>query len=268
MTATQRSVDRDRTALITGASRGIGYELAKLFADDGYDVVLVARSQEKLEEVAKELEDTYSITAAAIPMDLSVPEAADELYDTVTSKNIQVDALVNNAALASYGHFCETDIEREREVLHLNVIALTELTKLFARTMCERGDGRILNVSSLGGALPTPKLTVYSATKAYVYSFSVALANELAEDGITVTVLVPGNTDTGMLERRGVENSAIPESDLNDPQEVAREGYDGLQQGETIVVPGGIKEKLLFELPRILPKTTTATVARKATEGE
>lgn len=256
------------TALVTGASRGIGYELAKLFAGDGYDVVLVARSEEKLEEVAEELESAHSITATVISKDLSVPGAAEELYDAVTGKDIQVDALVNNAGVAIYGRFCETDFERERELLHLNVTTVTELTKLFARSMCERGAGQILNISSIAGVWPNPKFAVYGATKSYVHSFSVTLTDELADEGITVTLLVPPETDTAILEKGGVENSALPEKDLLDPQEVAQRGYDALQQGETIVVPGGFKQKLLYQLPRILPETTAATIARDYAESE
>lgn len=268
MTAKQSTANHDRTALVTGASRGIGYELAKLFAADGHDLVLVARGHETLEAVAAELESTYSITATAISMDLSVPGAAEDLYDTVTGKDIQVDALVNNAALAIYGNFCETDVERERELLQLNVTTVTELTKLFARSMCERGAGQILNVGAMAGAQPTPKLAVYAATKRYIHSFSVALANELAHEGITVTVLVPVETDTDMLEEGGVENSALPGNKLLDPQEVAQSGYEGLKQGEAIVIPGGLKAKLQFGLPRILPKTTAAKIARDYVEPE
>jgi hypothetical protein len=262
MTATERTPDHNRTALVTGSSRGIGYELAKLFASDGYDVVLVARSQNRLEQISAELEDVHNITATVVEKDLAVPGAAEELYEAVTGENIHVDALVNNAGMASYGRFCGMDLDRDRRTLHLNLVTVTELTKLFARPMCERGTGQILNVSSFAGVYPIPKASVYAATKSYVLSFSVALANELAEDGITVTVLCPEVTDTAILKTGGLEESALPEKVHFEADEVARSGYNGLKQGDTVVVPGGIKYKLLYHLPRVLPKTRAASTAR------
>ncbi|WP_137285567.1 SDR family NAD(P)-dependent oxidoreductase [Halorussus salinisoli] len=268
MTATQRTAEHNRTALITGASWGIGHELTKLFTSDGYDVVLVARSQDRLEQICAELEDAHNITATVIAKDLSVPGAAEELYEAVSAEDIHVDTLVNNAGFAIYGRFSETDLERVRELVQLNLVTVTELTRLFVRPMCERGEGQILNVSSLAGMYPIPKAAIYAATKSYVLSFSVALANELAEDGITVSVLCPGETDTSVLKRGGLQHSALPEKDLLDPETVAKTGYNGLQQGQTVVVPGGIKEKLRHHLPRILPKTRVAATAKDYWEKE
>lgn len=262
MTATQHPVDRNRTALVTGASRGIGYELTKLFAIDGYDVVLVARSQDRLEHIGAELEDAHNVTATVISRDLSVPGAAEDLFDALTRDDIHVDTLVNNAGMSTYGRFCETDLERNQKMITLNLATVTELTQLFARPMCEQGDGQILNVSSLAGVYPIPKATVYAATKSYLLSFSVALANELADDGITVTALCPGVTDTAFLEKNGVENSALPQKAHLTAQEVAQTGYTGLQQGKAVVIPGGIKDKLLHHLPRVLPETVAASIAR------
>lgn len=262
MTATQRTAERNRTALVTGASRGIGYELTKLFARDGYDVVLVARSHERLEQIGAELEESHDITATVISQDLSVPEAAEELYTAMAAEEVRVDTLVNNAGIATYGRFCETNWERYRESLQLSLITVTELTRRFAKPMCERGSGQILNVSSIAGMYPSPKAAVYGAANSYLISFSVALADELADDGITVSVLCPDTTDTTILEKGGLQDSALPEKDLLDPKDVAQSGYDGLQQGDTVVVPGGIKEKLLYHLPRALPKSTAASTAR------
>lgn len=257
-----------RTALVTGASRGIGYELTKLFARDGYDVVLVARSHDRLQQIGTELEESHDITATVISQDLSVPEAAEELYDATTAQGIRVDTLVNNAGIATYGRFYETEWERYRESLQLNLVTVTELSWRFARPMCERGTGQILNVSSVSGLYPTPKAAVYAAAKSYLISFSVALANELAEDGVTVSVLCPRETDTAILEKGGIQHSALPENDLLDPETVAQSGYTGLQQGDTIVVPGGIREKLLYHLPRVLPKSMVASTARDHWETE
>lgn len=268
MIATQRPTEHNQTALITGASRGIGYKLTKLFASDGYDVVLVARSHDRLERIGAELEDAHNITATVIAKDLSVPGAAEELYDAITGEDIHVDTLVNNTGVGRYGRFCETDVERDRELLQLNLVTVTELTKLFARPMCERGDGQILNVSSLAGAYPIPKAAIYAATKKYVLSFSVALANELAEDGVTVSALCPRETDTAILEKGGVQESALSEKNLLDPAAVAQSGYTGLQKGQTVVVPGGFKEKLLHHLPRVLSKPRAAATAREYWEQE
>lgn len=262
MTTTQRATENNRTALITGASRGIGYELTRLFASDGYDVVLVARSQDHLEQIGTELEDAHGITATVVAKDLAVRGAAEKLFETIDSEDIRVHTLVNNAGTASYGHFCDTGLERDRAMLQLNLVTATELTKLFARRMCERGNGQILNVSSLAGVYPIPKATIYAATKSYLLSFSVALANELAEDGIRVTVLCPGVTDTSILETGGLADSALPEKAHLEADEVARSGYNGLQQGKTVVVPGGLKDKLLHHLPRVLPETMAASTAR------
>jgi hypothetical protein len=230
--------------------------------------LLVARSQDRLEQIGGELEDAHNITATVISKDLSVPGAAEDLSDTITGGDIHVDALVNNAGMGTYGRFCETDLERDRKTVQLNLATATELTKLFARPMRERGYGQIMNISSLAGVYPIPKATVYAATKSYLLSFSVALANELAEDGITVTALCPGVTDTAILEQEGMENSALPEKAHLTAEEVAQSGYNGLQQGKAVVIPGDIKDKLLHHLPRVLPKTMAASTARDYWEKE
>lgn len=266
MTETQYTDDNNRTALVTGASRGIGYELTKLFVSDGYDVVLVARSQDRLEQISTELEDAHGITATVIPMDLAVPGAAEDLLETIDTEDVRIHTLVNNAGMATYDYFCETDLERDRAMLQLNLVTATELTKLFARRMCERGNGQILNVSSLAAVYPIPKAAIYGATKSYLLSFSVSLANELAEDGVRVTALCPGVTDTNILETGGLEDSALPEKADLEADEVARSGYKGLQQGKAVVVPGGLKDKLLHHLPRVLPETMAASMARDSWE--
>jgi len=268
MAETPRADGPGRTALVTGASRGIGYELTRLFASDGYDVVLVARSRERLERVGAELEDAHGVTATVVPQDLSTPGAAAALHETVSEEGIRVDALVNNAAFGTYGRFVETAPERDRELIRLNLLTVTELTKLFAREMVERGEGEVLNVSSLAGVLPVPRAAVYAAVKSYLLSFSVAVADELEADGVTVSVLCPRETDTDILERGGVENSALPEKDLLDPAAVARSGYEGVREGRTVVVPGGLREKLLHRLPGLLPETVAASTARRYFEEE
>lgn len=252
------------SALVTGASSGIGYELTKLFAQDGLDVVLVSRSEEALDALADGLEAEHGIDATVIPTDLSVPGSAEEVYRAVEDGT--VGTLVNNAGFGVYGEFTETDLETELDMIQLNLTTVTHLTKLFARDMAERGRGRILNVSSVAGVFPTPTAAVYSATKHYLLAFSEALAEELDDERITVTALCPGETDTGFMERGDVDQSAVTEADLLDPATVARAGYNGLADGDRIVVPG-LRDKLRFHLRRALPRATATRAARGAWEA-
>lgn len=256
------------TALITGASGGIGHELTKQFARDGYDVVLVARSQDRLKQIGADLEDRHDITATVISKDLSVPGAAEELYNSVTADGIHVDTLVNNAGFGIFGRFTDTNVDRIRDLIQVNLVTITELSNLFAQPMRKRGDGQILNVSSLSAVYPTPMATVYAATKSYLLSFSVALADEMADDGITVSVLCPGVTDTPGIRKNGLEESGLPEKNLLSPAAVAESGYTGLHQEQTVIVPGGVKDKLLYHLPRVLPKSMVASFGRAYWEKE
>lgn len=265
-----RSTDRERrTALITGASGGIGTELAAQFARGGYDLVLVARGEEALDRLATRLQDRHGVTARVVPMDLSEPNAAADLYEAVRREDFEVDALVNNAATATYGNFRGTDWEEERSAIQLNLVTLTELTKLFCRPMCDRGDGRILNVASTVGLVPQPMAAVYAATKAYVVSFSIAIADELSDYGVSVTVTCPNTTDTDMIREGSFEQSRLgdlPEELLLDPETVARDSYAALERGETVVVPGGIEHKLLAQSRRLAPQDTIAGIMRRLIE--
>ena len=248
-------------ALVTGASTGIGYELAKLLAADGADVVLVARTESTLRDVESELERDYGVAAAMIPMDLSVPGSAADLYETVTEAGFEIETLVNNAGFAMYGHFVETDLDEELEMIQLNLTTLTHLTKLFAEDMVARGHGRILNVSSLAGIYPCPTGAVYSATKHYVLAFSEAIADELADKGVTVTALCPGPTDTPIMQRGNLDASEMVRNPMMDAATVAHTGYEGLRQGKRVVVPGR-QNKLNTILKRVLPRKTAVGIAR------
>lgn len=268
MSATQLDSGRNETALITGASSGIGSELTNLFARDGYDVVLVSRSREKLERFGSDLETEHDIMATVIQQDLSEPNAAEDLYNAIVAKELDINVLVNNAGLPVFGHFSETDQTMERDLIQVNLVSLTQLTKLFVQEMVERGSGRILNNASLAGRWPTPSAAVYGATKAYVISFSVAIAEELNDAGITVTVMCPGETETQFMETGGMEESKIAQRNLLHPRDVAEQGYEGLQNGEVVVVPGGVKQQTLFHLPRLLPFPKAAGIARSYWEGD
>ena len=245
--------DTPETALVTGASSGIGYELTKLLAADGYDVILVSRRRERLEAVADELETTYDVGGHVMPADLSEPAGATTLYESVTDAGLDVDVLVNNAGYGSYGPFLEDGSETDRDLIELHVGTVTTLTKLFGREMADRGGGRILNNASIAGWAPTPNSVVYSAAKHYDRAFSEALAEELVEQNITVTVLCPGETDTGFFDRGNYDESGAAAADRMSAAEVAEAGYRGLMAGERVVIPGRLNKLRTF-LRRLLPR--------------
>jgi short-subunit dehydrogenase len=254
-----------KTALITGASGGIGYELALLFARDGFDCILVARSADKLRELAARMEREYRVKTLVIARDLSKPSAVDEIYEETTAAGLAVDVLVNNAGFPVFGLFNATDLQAELEMLEVNVIALTALTKLFLKGMVERRTGRILNLASTAAFLPGPLMAVYYASKAYVLSFSQALANELRGTGVTVTALAPGPTRTGFQKRGVMEDSRLVQGQIADAASVALAGYRGLMAGKTLVIPG-FANKLIPWVGRLSPRGMVTRVVRRLQE--
>jgi short-subunit dehydrogenase len=254
-----------RRALVTGASGGIGEELARLFAAERWDLVLVARSKSRLESLASELASKHGIQARAMAIDLAAPGAAEGLHAELTSENVQVDALVNNAGFTVHGRFAETEWANEAAMLQVNVIALTGLTKLFVRDMLGRRAGRILNVASTAAFAPGPMMAVYYASKAYVLSFSRALADELRGSGVTVTALCPGPTRTGFAQRGGVEETALFRGPVMDARTVARAGYRGMLAGRAVVVPG-LRNRLQTVAMRSLPTAVITRAVRRAQE--
>jgi short-subunit dehydrogenase len=256
-------MDQRKTALITGASGGIGYELAKLFANDHHDLVLVARSGAKLAQFADELQRQFGVSVKTVPLDLSAPPAPQFLFDQLQREGTAVDILVNNAAYGKFGKFADISLEENLGQIHLNVTALTHLTQLFLGPMRERGAGKILNVASTAGFQPGPLMAVYYATKAYVISFSEALANELKGSGIMVTCLCPGATDTGFQGRAGTENTVLfKKLRPMDAKTVAREGYRGLMAGRTLVI-SGFRNWLLAESVRFSPRKVMTAISRR-----
>jgi short-subunit dehydrogenase len=252
-----------RTALITGASGGIGYELAKLFANDHYNLVLVARSTAKLAQFADELQRESGISAKAIALDLTSLPAPQFLFDQLQREGIAVDILVNNAGYGVFGEFSKVSLEDTLGQVQLNVTALTHLTKLFLGPMIERHSGKIMNVASTAGFQPGPLMAVYYATKAYVVSFSEALANELSGSGVTVTCLCPGATDTGFQGRAGVADTKLFKAlRPMDARTVARDGYRGLMAGKTLVI-SGFRNWLLAESLRFSPRKLVTAISRK-----
>lgn len=253
---------RRKTALVTGASRGIGLELARLLAREEYDLVLVARSEDQLNRVATDLEQTHVVQVTVLPRDLSSPEAVDEVFHTLQASAIAVDVLVNNAGFGLYGPFHTLDVAAGRDLLQVNVAALTQLTRRFLPEMLERGSGRILNVASLAAFMPGPMMAVYHASKAYVLSLSMALAEELRDSGVTVTALCPGYVRTGFQDRAALELDAVKISRLGvmDAATVAKAGYRGMVQGKAVVVPG-LVNKLLAVGATLAPRGLVTRIA-------
>src|SRR6185503_11380537 len=255
-----------RTALITGASVGIGRELAKLFAQNSHNLVLVARNAARLQEVAGDLERQFEVTAKAFPLDLTSSAAPQLLSDQLRRENIAIDVLVNNAGYGKLGAFTQIPYAESAGQIELNITALTHLTKLFLAPMLERKAGRILNVASTAGFQPGPLMAVYYATKAYVISFSEALANELQGTGVSVTCLCPGATDTEFQTRAGTERTTLfRRTRPMDAATVARDGYRALMKGKPLVI-SGIRNRLLMESLRVSPRRVVTAVSRKFLE--
>ena len=257
-----------RTALVTGASGGIGLELARLLAADGYRLALVARDAEKLDRAAQELGARAQQPAIAITQDLAAPDAADRIAEALDAEDVTIDLLVNNAGYAVYGAFAETTPDAELAMLQVNVMALTALTKRLLPGMVARGYGRILNVASTAAFLPGPLMTCYYASKAYVLSFSEGLAEELRGTGVTVTALCPGPTETRFQQRAAMEESRIFNlTGMQDATQVARAGYAGMLAGKTVVVPSW-SDRLTTMAPRLIPRALVPRLVKRAQEPD
>lgn len=251
-----------KTALITGASAGIGRELAELFARDHYQLVLVARDEERLLALAHELLNRYQTKCIILKADLSQPGAPSRIREALTSQNVRVDVLVNNAGMGTFGLFVETDPSPQIAAIDINIRALTELTRIFLPDMIQKGSGRILNVASTAAFQPGPLMAVYYATKAYVLSFSEALYNELEGSGVTVTALCPGPTATEFQQRANINISKLKKSGwLMGARPVAEAGYRGMHRGKRLVIPGFIN-LLIAESVRFTPRFLVLKIAR------
>lgn len=254
------------TALVTGASGGIGEELARLLAAGGANLVLVARSHDKLAALARDLSAAHRVQARALACDLSAPDATDRIVAELRAHGIAVDILVNNAGFATYGLFVETPADEEARLLQVNIVALTNLTKRLLPGMVERRHGRVLNVASTAGFQPGPLMAVYYASKAYVLSLSEALANETEGTGVSVTCLCPGPTKTGFQDRaRMRESKLFTTLAVMNAADVARAGYDGMMAGRAIVIPG-LSNKLAVQVLRVSPRAMATRVVRRLQE--
>lgn len=249
---------RRPVALVTGASSGIGLELARVAAARGFDLVLVARTESALRRLAEELERDHGAAAQVVPADLSDPGGPASVAEAVAGLGLEVEVLVNNAGYGLYGDFVDTDLAVERDMVAVNVTAPTDLAKRFAGPMVERGHGRILNVASTAAFQPGPRMAVYYATKAYVLSFSIALAVELDGTGVTVTCLAPGPVRTPFRERARVSASRLFSGERGmEAADVARAGWRGLERGRRLVVPG-VWNRVGATVARLVPLSVAA----------
>jgi len=251
---THKGLIEKKAALITGSSSGIGYEFSKLFAQDGYNLVLVARNKQKLKQLADELEGNFGISVKIISKDLSVATAPQEIFDEIQQESIQIDALVNNAGFNVYGLFSETDLMEELQMIQVNLVSLTHLTKLFLPGMLRKGSGSVLNVGSTGSFVPgRPLNAVYCATKAFVLSFSEAIAEELQGTGISVTTLCPGATKTEFSRKAHMKDTKLFKKGVMDAKTVAEIGYQAMLKGDRLVV-AGFGNKLQILLFKFMPR--------------
>lgn len=255
-----------KTALITGASGGIGLELARIHASKGGNLILVARNKIKLDAIKSEFESKYHVSVLIISMDLAVTDAAKELFDTVQKENIKVDYLINNAGFGDFSLFAETDREKVSRMMHLNMTTLTQLTRLFLPEMISNGGGKIMNLGSTASFQPLPLMAVYAATKAYVLSFSEAINNELAGKGITVTALCPGLTESGFVDAAAMNQSKMANSKkLPTSKEVAEFGYNAMMKGKAVAIHS-FKNRALANLGKLAPRSLVVKMSRSFIE--
>ena len=264
--ATARRGEARPIAIITGASSGIGRELAELFARNGHDLMLVARRRDALESIARTLSDRYGIACDPFPADLARRLERERLAARIRTIDQHVAALVNNAGIGTHGYFHETDLERELEIIELNIAALTHLTKLVLPGMRARGAGRIINVSSVAAFQPGPLMSVYYASKAFVQSFSEALAEEVAGTGVTVTAVCPGPTITEFHASAGLhpDAPAVGAPPMTS-REVAEAAYRGARTGKRVVVTG-FRNKIIVFANRILSRRRMTQLVRRVQE--
>jgi short-subunit dehydrogenase len=251
-----------KTALITGASAGLGLELAQLFAADGHDVVLVARRRPELEALAARLTAEHGIKAHALPDDLGDPAAPERIVAELGRRQLAIAFLVNNAGFGTHGAFAERDLRRELEMLQVNIAALVHLTGLLLPAMIAARHGRILNLGSTAGFQPGPFMAVYYASKAFVNSFTEALAFELTDTGVTATVSCPGATATEFSQVAGLEKSRLFQLGSMPAPAVARHAYRAMMAGQTMAIPG-LRNKLLLQIQRLSPRRAVRSVAAR-----
>lgn len=250
-----------KTALVTGASSGLGLYLAKIFAREGYDLVLVARSEEKLTTLSKKIKEKYGKTAHVFAADLSCNDSAEKIFQFTDKNNIFVDVLVNNAGFGDFGEFIKADYKKQTNMVNVNVTALTQLCRLYAAPMVAKGDGKILNIASIAAFQSGPLMSVYYATKAFVLSFSEALAFELKNSGVTVTAICPGPIKTGFEDSAKLENSGLFHHLKNaTAQDVAEFSYEKMVKGKRTAIHGFFNRITVY-LSKLAPRRFTCFMA-------
>lgn len=245
-----------KTALITGTTSGIGKAFVEKFADEGYDLILVARNEQKLKQQQAALQETYHVAARYISLDLTQENAAGLVMGNINKWKVTIDVLVNNAGFNECGFFVDTNLKRELEMINLHIRFVTELTKRILVHMKENGYGRILNVGSTGSFIPSPTDVVYSATKAYIMSFSNALCGEFGKTGIKVTTLCPGATETEFAVKASIQSTLLFKIAVMKPEKVVRIAYSKMMKGKRLVIPG-IYNKLLVAFSKVMPISMT-----------
>lgn len=245
-----------KTALITGASSGIGETFARELAARNTNLILVARSQDKLEKLAAELNSTHGINTEVIVRDLTEPAAGQAIFDAVTAKDLTVDLLINNAGFGDYGAFSDRPLSKQMAMVQLNIAAVVELTGLFLPSMQQRQNGAIINVSSIAGFQPIPHMSVYAATKAFVLNFSEALWSENKDKGVRILVTCPGPTESQFYQRADFPDSATGLNGMTmaSAQKVVGETLNALEKGQSTVVTGGFANQIIVNLPRLVPR--------------
>lgn len=251
---------KNKRALITGASSGIGKELARIHAERGGDLIIVARSRDKLIDLKKELEKKHDIQVMVIPMDLSKTSAAQEIYEIVKTSGLEVDYLINNAGFGGQGYFHEREWEKDLAMMNVNMFALTHLTRLFLPDFVNRNSGKILNTSSTASYCPGPLQAVYYASKAFVTSFGNALSEELSETNITVTTLMPGATNTGFASVSGMDKTDLFKN-MGSANMVAKDGYEGMIEGKLDVISG--ISSIVVKSIALMPKKRVMAMVKK-----
>ena len=259
--------NQGKNVLITGASSGIGKALAAEFAKNNYNIIAVAQDPQKLASLKSEMESSYNVVVTTIEKDLAADNAAKELYQEVKEKGLAVDILVNDAGVGERGYFTDNSFGKYSEIIHLNIVALTQLTHLYLKEMIFKNDGRILQLGSIAGFQPGPLMAVYHASKAYVVSLSEALATELNDMGsdVTITCLCPGPTDTNFFSGAHAENTKVyqnKEATMQSPEEVAAGAYNALMNGERVYIPGAMNKVMTF-MRRVIPKSMQANMQKQ-----
>jgi short-subunit dehydrogenase len=247
--------------LITGASSGIGLELARVFARNRYSLIITATVEAELAGVARELTQKYDAEVLFVAQNLLKPQAAQQLFSAIKSKRLRIDMLVNNAGVGHKGAFVRQPLHSQLEMIRMNIESVVAMTRLFLPEMIARGAGRILNVASTGGYIPAPQMAVHHATKAFLFSFSEAVAAEIKDTGVTMTAFCPGATDTNFSPRADVvETSVFPKGNIMSPQDVAEEGYNAMMKGEPVHIAGGLNKAMVFS-SRFVPEFIRAKIA-------